>query len=154
MSLDGGGGHALDQERVVLGPISDERENRSVALVARAAVGQVVELRHGLLSKRVTWGTARSRGIKQETIPTCSVTDLRAPPPPAGPFVYSASTSSPTRNAASFSVQRAATRRRTSYGFSSATNDRPWSEVLPMRSTRNSPTSPRRRSRTMSAASR
>src|SRR5436305_6241134 len=59
MPLDRASRHALDEERVVLGPIGDEREDRSVALVARAAVRQLVEP-HGLLSNTVTRAAARS----------------------------------------------------------------------------------------------
>ncbi len=43
----------------------------------------------------------RARSISVDTMPICSLTYLRAPPPPAGPLVYSASTSSPTIAASS-----------------------------------------------------
>src|SRR5213075_3440911 len=82
------GRHLLAQEQKVLRTIGDDGEDRRIALVAGAAVRELVQLAsHGLLSKRVSCGIARSRGMKQETMPTCSWTYLRAPPPPAGPLV-------------------------------------------------------------------
>src|SRR5690349_11534624 len=119
MLLDGDDGDLLPQEREIFRAVGDDREDRGIALVAGAAVRQLVKLAsHGLLSNRVSSAVARSRGRRQDTIPTCSWTYLRAPPPPAGPLVYSASTSSPMREASSFVLQRAATRSRTSYGCS------------------------------------
>lgn len=43
---------------------------------------------------------------KLDTMPICSVTNFCAPPPPAGPFVYSASSSSPTTGPQSHDTAR------------------------------------------------
>ena len=73
--------------------------------------------------RRTVHGTS-ARGMNVDAIATTSRTDRVAPPPPAGPFVYSASTSSPIRCAASRDDARAATRTRTSYGSDRRSGDR------------------------------
>src|SRR5690348_8648887 len=80
--------------------IRDQRQNERIALVACAAMGYIIELSFHV-SFIVTSDLILLRSIKVETIPTTSFTYFRTPPPAAGPFVYSASTSSPITAASS-----------------------------------------------------
>src|SRR3954471_6294285 len=108
--------HAVAQQREIFNPVGNQREDRGIAFVTRPRVRQVVELAFHV-SNTVTCGRTLSRASMQDTMPICSCVDLRAPPPPAGPLVHSVSTSSPINAACCRSLERPATRRRTSYGL-------------------------------------
>src|SRR4051794_15359944 len=86
----------------------------------------------------VTVALMRLRSISVDTIPTTSLTYLRTPPPPAGPLVYSASTSSPINAASAAVAALPATRNRTSYGALFIPNERGCTEVQPIKSIRRS----------------
>jgi hypothetical protein len=85
----GVGRDAPDEQRIVLRAVGDQRQRRRVALVAGPAVREVRELRHRrqVDSRIVVRGRTRARSTSAETMPICSVTALRVPPPPAGPLV-------------------------------------------------------------------
>src|SRR5207237_5053575 len=63
--LDGARGDLLAQERKILRAVGDDRQDRRVALVARTAVRQLVQLAfHDALSKRVSCGVTLSREMR------------------------------------------------------------------------------------------
>src|SRR6185436_9685681 len=140
--------HLLHQQREILGAIGDHADVGAVALVAGPAVGEISQL-HETHSKPAAIAL---RGTKQESVSSRERTDVRTPPPPAGPHVYSAFTSRPRLSAVSRSAREAATRRRTSRTSVGACRARnvPASSAkrltAPMRSTRSSRPSRRRRS--------
>src|SRR5947209_401316 len=115
MRLDAFGGDvALDQWIVPL-IIRDDRNVRRVAFVARAGMGDCAQFHvTSQTSTKRTSGRTACSGISVETTPMISRADFHAPPPPAGPFVYSVSTSLPIFTASLMFSVRPTTRTRTS----------------------------------------
>ena len=85
--------HRLDsdlrgQQGIVFRAIRDQRQDRRVALVARATMRQLMQLWHCRPTPLIVTSVGTlSRAISVDTMPTCSYTCLRVPPPPAGPLV-------------------------------------------------------------------
>ena len=91
--------HMLDEERVVLLIERDHGDVRDVALVSASRMGDLPQF-HAISSYRTAHCTS-SRATNVVPMARTSRTDLTAPPPPDGPFVYKASTSSPMRSGVS-----------------------------------------------------
>jgi hypothetical protein len=72
-----------------VGPVrritGENRDHQRVALVAGPRVGEVVDPHR--TSRTSTCVVTSSRGSRQDRTATGDVTEPRAPPPPAGPFV-------------------------------------------------------------------
>src|SRR5687768_1551959 len=152
------GRHVTFEQRVVGRIERDHRDVRRVALVAGARVRDVAERAHAHVPTQATEGRTAPRGTKADATAITSRVDFMTPPPPAGPFVYSVSISSPMRRASVGLSHCAVMRARTSYGSPCAVESAsPCSAFTPMRSSRSSLVRTpviRSRSATTSSASR
>src|SRR5436190_6894522 len=106
--------HLARDPRVVLRIERNHRQVDNDAFVAGAGVRDLPQ-RHRTTSI-ATAGRTSERGISVVPIASTSRAVVVTPPPPAGPFVYSASTSLPIRRASRIERVRPATRSLTSYG--------------------------------------
>ena len=114
MLRDRGGGDPLRQQRIVLR--RDRRSSDRIDVLPLSPARQCARsYSFGMRAPfaNSTLDLMRARSSSVDTMPICSLTYLRVPPPPAGPLVYRASTSSPMIAASS---ARARARRRHAVG--------------------------------------
>src|SRR5580765_8487377 len=75
----------LHDHGIQLGTIRDNADVRAVALVAGAPVSHAIQGKlHGTSSN---FARMASRGTKHESVSSLARTEVRTPPPPAGPHV-------------------------------------------------------------------
>src|SRR6188474_3524506 len=134
MRLDAFDSDVTKDELIVAVVEHDERHVDDRAFVATSRMSDRPQF-HATSIR--TLHRTRSRGMNVDASDKTSRVLLIAPPPPAGPFVYSDSTSFATACAPERVFVRAATRSRTSYGRPCSLDMRePCNALMPMKSQR------------------